>query len=110
MTRFTKWLPVTLIPEQLLVTTMRYNMVNDGGLCYTSLLLTLHTQWVAVQVPNTSLLPTTVVPTLTGAVSVALVQDLMLVTVGAATIRHQCWAPRMLARYAWSVWHTITPS
>lgn len=32
MTRFTKRLPITLIPEQLLVTTMRYNMINDSGL------------------------------------------------------------------------------
>ena len=110
MTRLAKRLPVALIPEQLLVTTMRYNMVNDGGLCYPSLLLTLHTQWVAVQESNTCLLPTTVVPTLAGAVSVALVQCLVLVAVRATTIRHQCWAPRMLARYAWSVWHTITPS
>ena len=110
MTRFTKRLPVALIPEQLLVTTMRYNMVNDGGLCYPSLLLTLHTQWVAVQIPNAGLLPTTVVPTPAGAFSVALVGGLVLVTIRASTIRNQCRAPWVLTRYAWSVWHTITPS
>ena len=63
-----------------------------------------------MQVPDTSLLPTTVVPTLAGAVPVALVLCLVLVAVWTTTIRHQCWTPWVLARYARSIWHTITPS
>ena len=68
-----------------------------------------HNEWLC-KLPNTSLLSTTVVSTLTSAVPVALVQGLVPVTVRATTIRHQCRASRMLARYAWSVWHTNTPS
>lgn len=54
---FTEWLPVALIPEQLLVTTVRYDMVNHSGLGISPLFHALRTQWVFPKVRFTRPLP-----------------------------------------------------
>lgn len=45
----TEPLPVLLIPEQLTVTTVRYDMVNHGGGCQLAVSLALHAQRVGAK-------------------------------------------------------------
>ena len=70
MTWFTKRLPVTLVPEQLLITTVRNNVVYNSCLGNLPDLLTLNAKRVTMQELLPSLLPPGGVPTLAGALSI----------------------------------------
>ena len=57
----TQGLPVTPVPEELLVTTMRNNVVNVRCLRVPSFLHALHTQWVRLKVLLPGLLPSSTI-------------------------------------------------
>lgn len=64
MTRLTKCLPVIQIPHQIIITTMRNDVVNDCCRNIQSFLHTAYTHWVLTEVLFTQLSPLAVVATL----------------------------------------------
>ena len=47
---FTEWLPVALVPEQRLVTTVWDNVIHNSGSLITPFFQALHAQWVFPQI------------------------------------------------------------
>ena len=68
------------------------------------LLHTQHTQWVRFKVSSTGLLPSTVVTSLAGAVTLSHMKWFVLTTVMFST-RHQLATSAMLTARWWFVWH-----
>lgn len=58
--------PVGTVPEQRHVASMRDDVVNRVGRCHPSLAIAVHTERVAIEVDQPSLLPLVVVAALTG--------------------------------------------
>ena len=109
MTRLAKRLPVTLVPEQLLVSSVGSDVVHHRSFGELPLSLTLHTQWMATKELLTSLLPSATVPTLAGAFPIpTAVQGLVHAAIRTGTISHQLRASWVFAWDAWSVWHVHT--
>ena len=80
MAGLAKSLPVTFIPHQMRITTVRNDMVNHGRCREPSLCLATHTQRMPAEVRLAESLPPAAVSTLSGRRSVW-VQGLMLCTV-----------------------------
>ena len=66
MARLAQRLPVALIPEEVLVSSVRNDVVNHGCLCVPADLHASGTQWVAFQIKLALLLPAATVATLAG--------------------------------------------
>ena len=66
MTRFTKGLPVALIPEQILVTTVGNNVIHNRCFGIASLLSAFRTKRVALKERFTCLLPAAAIAALCG--------------------------------------------
>lgn len=66
MTRFAERLPVALIPEQFLVTTVWDNVIHNRCFGIASLLPAFRTQWVALKERFACLLPAAAVAALCG--------------------------------------------
>ena len=60
----TKCLPISLVPESLVVTTMRDNMVDEDGSYYLPTLYALYTERMLAEIPLAGLLPPIVITTL----------------------------------------------
>ena len=108
MTRLAKRLPVTLVPEQLLVSSVGSDVIHHRSFGEFPLSLTLHTQWMATKELLTSLLPSATVPTLAGAFPIPTMQGLVHAAIRTGTISHQLRASWVFAWDAWSVWHVHT--
>ena len=61
MTGLTKRLPVTAIPEELLVTTVWNDVIHNGCGHYLSLLLAPDTKWMSIEEDPSGLLPPPIV-------------------------------------------------
>ena len=97
MMSYTEWLPVALVPEQLLVATVRHDMVHHGCLGVTPLLYALHAQRMLPEVGFAYPLPFAGVATAGCGASRFWMERTVLVTVLFPTL-HQLWAAGMPTR------------
>ena len=97
-------LPVTSIPEQFLVPTMRNDMVNDRSFSEEALPFTYDAERICIEVLLARLLPRTVVPTTCYRPDFLRMQGLVLLTVFCPT-RHKFRATGMAAGYLRSAWY-----
>ena len=97
MTALAKGLPVRFVPEQFLITAMRFDMVNDGRRDEPSFFLAADAPGVAFQEKLSSLLPLPSVTTCLCTGPVALALPFMFLTIF-SSIRHQPGAARIFAR------------
>ena len=102
---FTKALPVALIPEQLLVATVRYDVIHHRGLGIPSQLYALHAQRMALEIGFTRLLPSAAVASLGCGARHLRVKRQVLCTVQPAGF-HQLRATGLTARHFRSVRHS----
>lgn len=105
MAAFTKRLPIAFIPEQLLVSSVRNDMIHNRCFGQLSCLFTFSTEWMSHQVMLPGFLPLASVPTLAGILSVIFVQSSMLLTILSTSGCDQLRTHRMLTWNARSVWH-----
>ena len=108
MTRLTKALPVTLVPEQAPVAAMRNDVVHHRGRGVPSPLKTLNAERMLPEIRFADLPPSAAVASAARRPYVLRVQRLVLFTVSFGRL-DQRGAARMPARFVWSVWHGITP-
>ena len=109
MTRLAKALPITPIPEQLLITSVWFFMVNHRSLNVLSVPLTNLTQRMLSKISFARSPPCAVVSALVCRASVFRMQRLMLSAVF-LSISDKHTASRMLARCVRSVWHIFISS
>lgn len=100
---FAQRLPVILVPEQYLVSSVRLDMIHNGCRGQFSGPFALRAKRMLCQEPLSRLLPLTTIATFKGAGSITNMQVSMLIAV---TIVRQSWASRMLTRFLWSFRHT----
>ena len=104
---FAQALPVALIPEQLLVSTMRNDVVNHSGLHIPSFLHALDAQGMRVEILLSCLLPCAVVASAASRPHFLRVDALVLLT-ELCPIRHKSRASRMLAWRVWAPGHQLS--
>ena len=97
-----KSLPVALVPEQLLVTTVRYNVIHHCSLGVPSQFHALHAQRMALKVGFACLLPSAAVSAFGCGACHLRVKRQMLCTVQPAGF-HQLWTSGLTARHFRSV-------
>ena len=103
-------LPITLIPEESIVSTVRLDVVNIGRLDVASLFQTLHTKRMRFEVPLACLVPSCTVSTTTCGACVLRMKGTMLITVLSAVRNKLCTA----GMSAWCLrsaghWHCLLP-
>lgn len=111
MAALTKGLPVTLIPEELLVSSVWDDMVNNGRSCKDASLHTFyaeHVLWL-LQESCSHLPPSTIVSTARSTLPVTYMQSLMLRTVF-LSIRNQLRTPWFFTGYRSTSWHSTHSS
>lgn len=101
-------LPVVLIPEKFLVTTVRNDVVHHRCPDVLALLGTLHTERMCFKIRLPGFLPTSVVSTLCCWPGGFWMERQVLLTVEPAGF-HQLRAARVMARCLWSVRHFTFP-
>ena len=101
---FAERLPVVLIPEKFLVTTVWNDVIHNRCPDVLALLGTLHTKWMSFQIRLSDFLPPPVVSTLRCRAGHLWMERQVLLTVEPAGF-HQLWAARVMARCLWSVRH-----
>lgn len=103
-----KRLPILLIPEQLVVTSMRNDMIHNRCFYKLTFLLALDTKDVlwSCKEPGSCFLPLTSVATLTRALPITTMHGGMLAAI-ALSVWHHTWAPRMSTWYRSSAWHWL---
>jgi hypothetical protein len=99
-------LPVALVPEERLVSSMWYDVVHVGGLDVLAFLHALHAERVRLQVTLACLLPCPAVSTGTGAPYLLRMERLVYLTV-LGTVRNQRGTAWMTAGGVWSIRHFI---
>ena len=104
MAALAKGLPVFFVPEELCITTMRYDMVNDCRRNETSLCLAANAPRMTFQEELPGLLPLSTVATCLCTVPVALALPFVFVTIF-SSIGYQPGAARILAGRLRSSWH-----
>lgn len=104
VTLFAESLPVALVPEQFLVTTVRNDVIHHGCPDVLALLGALHTQRMGFEIRFSRFLPSSVVSTLGSRPCCFRVERQVLLTVE-PTGFHQFWTARVVARCLWSVRH-----
>ena len=97
MTALAKGLPVRFVPEQFLITAMRFDMVNDRCRDETAFCFAANAPGMAFQEKLSSLLPLPSVTTCLCTGPVALALPFMFLTIF-SSIRHQPGAARIFAR------------
>lgn len=97
VTFFAQRLPVLLVPEQHLISPVRFNMINNSCRCQFPIPFTLRAKWMVCQKPFTRLLPPTAIATIKGAGSIFNMHFDMKFAIMTAC---QLWATWMLA---WSL-------
>ena len=105
MTALAKGLPVLFVPEQFLITAMRFDMVNDRCRDETAFCFAADAPGMTLQEKLSGLLPLSPVATQHRVLPFALALLFMFVTIF-SPIRHQPWASRILARCLRSSWHS----
>ena len=106
MTRLTKTLPVSLVPEQLLVTTVGLDMIHLGGRSQLALPFTLGAQGMSAKVGFTGHPPSVVIAAGSRRTATLLVCTPVLLTV--LSVR-QVRAAGNGARMAGFIWHKDHP-
>lgn len=106
VTLLAKTLPVALVPEQFLVTTVRYDVIHHRSLSVPSQLHALHAQRMALEVGFTCLLPSAAVASLGCGARHLRVKRQVLCAVQLAGF-HQFRASGLTARNFWSVRHFL---
>ena len=99
-----KALPVALVPEENLVSSVRLDVIDIGRLDITTLLHALHTQRMHFKVTLAGFVPRTAVASAACGACVLRMEWMMLVTVFRA-VRNKCSTAGMLARCIGSAWH-----
>jgi hypothetical protein len=99
-------LPVALVPEELAVSSVRYDVVHVGGLDVLAFLQALHTEGVRLQVTFACLLPRSAIATGAGAPYFLRMERLVYLTV-LGTVRNQRGTAWMTAGGVWSIRHFI---
>lgn len=105
VTWLTEALPVALIPEQLLVSAMRNNVIHHSCLGIASLLHALHTQWMFPKVRFAYSLPLAGIASAAGRSDSLRVQCFVLLTVFRSWFNQHRTA-RMAAWHLWLPRHT----
>lgn len=108
MMLMTEGLPVTFVPEESLVATVRYDVVNVRGLSVPAFLLALHAQRMRLKVTLARLLPCSAVAPITCAAYLLRMQDFVFSAV-LRTVWYEGWTARMLAWILRSRWHVAPP-
>lgn len=108
VTALAERLPVILVPEKFLVTTVRNDVIHHRCPDVLTLLGTLHTEWMNFQIRLPGFLPTSVVSTLCRRAGGFWVERQVLLTVEPAGF-HQLRAAGMMAWCLWSVRHFTFP-
>src|SRR5690606_12078577 len=94
------------VPEELAVSSVRYDVVHVGGLDVLAFLQALHTEGVRLQVTFACLLPWPAVSSSTGAPYLLGMERFVYLTVLGAVRNERC-AARVLAWGVWSIRHFI---
>lgn len=108
MTRFTKRLPVALIPEEFLVSSMRSDMIHHCCRCNLSFRLTPHAKRMCFQKTNPSFIPTGVVTFSLCRLHLKRVNTLVILAV-LRTIRNKLWTVWKFAGLSGSSRHGLPP-
>ncbi len=98
-------LPVTLIPEKPMISSVRNDMIYNCRKLYPAFLLALYTQRVTLKVPLPGHSPSAVVTTCAGSFTIIRMHALMFITVFRSIWHEPCTA-RMLTRCRWTMRHT----
>ena len=106
MARLAQRLPVFLVPEQLLVTSMGNDVVNHSGWHNLSFLLAADTQWVGSKECLSGSLPPSVVSLLFCGLGVMVVERGVFLTVHRA-VRNESTTAGVLARCVGSARHSL---
>ena len=104
VTTLAERLPVVLIPEKFLITTVWNDVIHNRCPDVLALLGTLHTERMSFQIRLSDFLPPPVVSTLRCRAGHLWMERQVLLTVEPAGF-HQLWAAGVMARCLWSVWH-----
>ena len=99
-------LPVGLIPEEFLVTSVGYDVIDHCRLHVPTFLLALHTEGMHLQENLSYFTPPTIISSANSRTCLLCMKGLMLFTV-LLPIGYQGWTARILTRYARSTWHGI---
>ena len=97
-------LPVVLVPEKFLVSTVRNDVIHHRCPDVLALLGALHTEWMCFEIRLSGFLPPSVVSTLRRRAGYFRVERQVLLTVELAAF-HQLRAAGMMTRCLWSVRH-----
>ena len=96
MAALAKGLPVLFIPEELCITTVRFDMVDDRRRDESSFCFAADAPGMTFQEELPGLLPLSPVATQRGVLPFALALPFMFITI-LSSVRHQLWASRILA-------------
>ena len=99
-------LPVALIPEENIVSSVRHDVIHIGRLDVASLLHALHTQRMRLKVTLAGLVPCGAIASAACGASVLRVEGTVLVTV-LGTVRNERCTAGMSAWCLWSAWHCL---
>lgn len=110
MAALAKGLPVLFIPEQLRITAVRCDVVDDRCRNEASLCFATDAPGMTFQEELPGLLPFPSVATQPRALPFPLALPFMFITIlpSVRPVRHKLWASRILARCLWSSWHRIS--
>lgn len=106
MAGLTQWLPIILIPEQLLVTPVGNDMVNHCGWHDPAFLLASDTEWVGRKECFPCPLPPSVVALLLRSLGITDMERGVFLTVH-GTVGNEHRTAGMLAWCVWSAWHGL---
>ena len=108
VTTLAERLPVVLVPEKFLVTTVWNDVIHNRCPDVLALLGTLHTEWMSFQIRLSDFLPPPVVSSLRCRAGHLWMERQVLLTVEPAGF-HQLRAAGVMARCLWSVRHFTFP-
>lgn len=104
----TEALPVSLVPEENAVSSVRLNVIHIGRLDVAAMLHALNTQWVCFKVTLAGSVPCRAVTTATCGACLLRVEGTVLFTV-LRTIGNECGTAWMPARCVWSAGQRLKP-
>lgn len=106
MAGLTQRLPVGLVPEKFLITTVWNDVVNNRGWYNLSFLLAPHTEWVGCKKGFPCSLPPSVVTLFLRSLGVMVVERSVFLTVH-RTVGNKLTTARVFAWCVWSAWHGL---
>jgi len=99
-------LPVTLVPEELAITSMRDDVIDVGCPDVLAFLQALYAEGMRLKVTLACSLPCPAIASAAGTPHLFWVQRLVCLAV-LCTVGHKRWAARMTAGCVWSKWHLL---